>query len=68
MKDKKQTETKDFIKEKFNTLEVITKELEEASLPLEQLVNRYEEGMKITQEVKQFLAEMEGRIINISEQ
>ena len=68
MKEKKYSDTKDFLKEKFNNIEIISNELEEATLPIEHLVDRYEEGMKIVLETKQFLTKIEGKIINIVEQ
>jgi len=68
MKKDNKFKQKDFLKEKFSDIESIAKELEENTLPLEYLVDRYEEGMKIVQEVKQFLATVEGKFINIVEQ
>ena len=68
MKAKADTKTKDFLKEKIDALKTITDTLEDITLPLEYLVSMYEEGMKITQETKQFLSEIEGKIIDIVEQ
>ena len=68
MKVKDQNKSKDFLKDKFDVLETITNELEEATQPLEHLIGRYEEGMKIVQETKQFIKKMEGRIIDVVEQ
>ncbi|MCL2039807.1 MAG: exodeoxyribonuclease VII small subunit [Bacteroidetes bacterium] len=68
MKENKHTKTKDFIKEKITAIETISQELEENSLPLEYLVQRYEDGMNILQEVKQFINQIEGKLIDITEQ
>jgi len=68
MKENKQTNTKDFLKEKISDIELISRELEDNSLPLEYLIERYEVGIKVLQEVKQFISNVEGKLIDITEE
>jgi len=64
----KQPLTKDFLQEKISAIENIMKDIEENTLPLDYLMNRYEEGMKIAKDAKQYLSKLEGRLIDITAQ
>lgn len=64
----KQPLTKDFLQEKISAIENIMKDIEENTFPLDYLMDRYEEGMKIAKEAKQYLSKLEGRLIDITAQ
>lgn len=51
---------------KIKRIEEIIDILDSGDLPLEELLNIYEEGMKLTAECKEFLSKAELRIIDIS--
>jgi exonuclease VII small subunit len=69
MGNNKQPKTKDFLQEKFDTLESILKELSDNNQhSIDYLIDRYEEGLKIAMEARQYLTQLEGRLININEQ
>ncbi len=50
---------------KINALEEIVSQLESADIPIEEMIRKYEEGMKLSIELKEFLEKAEQKIIEI---
>lgn len=63
-KDKKEDKDIDFEKE-MKELEQIANKLEEGKLTLDESVNKFEEGMKISKECNDYLKNAEQRITKI---
>jgi|YNPBryulayer2012_1023412.scaffolds.fasta_scaffold23513_1 exodeoxyribonuclease VII small subunit len=56
------------LEQKLDRMQEISQKLEEGTLPLDELLQLYEEGIKLSQECRKYLDEVELKIETISNQ
>ncbi|MGE5478856.1 MAG: exodeoxyribonuclease VII small subunit [Chloroflexota bacterium] len=54
------------IEERLHRIELIAEELDNGQIPLEEMIELYEEAVKLSKECREYLNEAEQKIITIS--